>query len=105
MPPIEVYPPPDGGTAKDTVPVDGGTAIAGTASGAVAGGSLLLGTGNAVMIGFLQNAGYAGPTSDGPSVTAIPMPYVAVALFFSALSVLLWTIALIRGYRMKERMK
>jgi hypothetical protein len=101
--PIQVYPPPDGGVAKNTVPVDGGTATAGTASGAVAAGSLLVGTGNAVVIGFLQMAGYAAPAADGPRFTAVPMPYVTVAIIFGVLSVLLWTVALVRGYRMKER--
>lgn len=102
--PIQVYPDPDGGTANSTVPVDGGTAIAGTASGAVATASLLLGAGDTVTSGvsFLQTA-YNGAASGGEIATAVPMPYVAVAIFFGALSVLLWTIALVRGYRMKER--
>ena len=103
--PIQVYPDPDGGTAKNTVPVDGGTTTAGTASGAIATASLLLGAGDTVTagFGFLQSAAYDTTASGGRLVTAIPLTYVAVAIFFGALSVLLWTLALVRGYRMKQR--
>lgn len=103
--PIQVYPDPDGGgRTQSTVPVDGPTAVAGTVSGAVATGSLLVGTGNTVVGAFLQMAYQGGVQPDGRSpVTAVPMPYVTVAIIFGTLSVLLWGIALVRGYRMKER--
>ncbi|HKV07636.1 MAG TPA: hypothetical protein VJ725_05815 [Thermoanaerobaculia bacterium] len=102
--PIQVYPDPDGGgRTQSTVPVDSTTAVAGTASGAVATGSLLLGSGNTV-VAFLQMAYQGGVQPDGRlGVTAIPMPYVTVAIIFGALSVLLWGIALVRGFQMKKK--
>jgi hypothetical protein len=103
--PIQVYPDPDGGSRPQSmVPVNGPTTIAGTVSGAIATGSLLAGTGNTIVDGFLQVAAYQGGQPDGATlVTAVPLPYVTVAIVFGTLSVLLWGIALVRGYRMKER--
>lgn len=103
--PIQVYPDPDGGgKPQKTVPVNGPTTTAGTVSGAIATGSLLVGTGNTVPPSFLQIAAYQGGQPDGGTlVTAVPLPYVIVAIVFGTLSVLLWGIALVRGYRMKER--
>lgn len=102
--PIQVYPDPDGGgRPKSTVPVNGPTATAGTVSGAIATGSLLAGTGNTVGPVFLQMAAYQGGPSGETLVTAVPLPYVVVAIVFGTLSVLLWGIALVRGYRMKEK--
>lgn len=102
--PIQIYPDPDGGgKTQSTVPVNGPTATAGTLSGAIATGSLLVGAGDTV-VGFLQMAAYqAGPAGGGTSVTAVPLPYVTVAIVFGTLSVLLWGITLVRGYRMKAR--
>lgn len=103
--PIQIYPDPDGGgKPQSTVPVNGPMATAGTVSGAVAAGSLLTGAGNSVVFPFLQMAAYQGGQQGGtPPMVAVPMPYVTVAIVFGTLSVLLWGIALVRGYRMKER--
>ena len=102
--PIQIYPDPDGGgRTQSTVPVDGPTATAGTLSGAVATGSLLMGTGDTV-VSLIQMVAYQGMQPDGRiSVTAVPLPYVTVAIVFGTLAVLLWGIALVRGYRMKAR--
>ena len=110
QPPMNVYPPPDGGANSNLVPSD--TTTAGTAI--VSGGVSVATAATAVIpalitntVAFIQSApGYQrvdpitfmGFHDLGPK-------RVAIVVAFGALSVLLQVINLVRGIRMKEQLR
>jgi hypothetical protein len=108
-PPMHVYPDPDGTTNSDAfAPSNTNLDAASLASGAVAVGVAVAGSGTATSgIGFLfQTAPHAAQASGGflffGSASA---GYVAAFIFFASLSVVLGTINLVMGLRMKKRLE
>jgi hypothetical protein len=109
--PMHVYPNPDGGAnSSNYVPSDTRLAAGSIAAGAVAVGAAATGSGTAFLTNaflVLQSAtsGHEQVAASVLGVHAADAKHVAVFLFFSSLSVLLATINLVIGLRMKERLR
>jgi hypothetical protein len=100
--PVSVYPDPGGGRANAYTPVNTNLQVVSIVSGAVATGAAAAGSGTAPGPTFLfLQAGRAGFLG----FHAASGTYVAIAVIFGALSVLLSVINLVNGFRMKERLR
>jgi hypothetical protein len=107
--PMHVYPDP-GGTPRSYAPSNTNLAAGSIASGAAAVVTAAAGSGTAtdLLSGFLFFAQTNTREMAGSSflgVHAAGSKYVAIFLFFSSLSVVLATINLVIGLRMKERLQ
>lgn len=103
-PPMHVYPNPDGTDSATTVPSNTVLDGASLASGAIAVGIAVVGSGTATepALLFLQSTAKSGGFL---WIHAASSGYVAGFIFFGSLSVVLGTINLIRGIRLKERLR
>jgi hypothetical protein len=103
-PPMHVYPNPDGTNSATTVPSNTILDATSLASGAIAVGIAVAGSGTATepALLFLQSAGRSGGFL---SIGAASSGYVAAFIFFGSLSVVLGTINLLMGIRTKERLR
>jgi hypothetical protein len=108
---VQVYPDPDG-TANNSqyVPVNTNVQGASIVSGAVAVGATAVGSGTGTgMTGFLFQSVRGGSTdaigNGFLGLHAIGSRYVAVILFFGALSLLLSIVNLVMGYRLRDRLR
>ena len=103
-PPMHIYPNPDGINSSTTVPSNTVLDGASLASGAIAVGIAVAGSGTATepVFLFFQSAARTGGFL---SIGAASSGYVAGFIFFGSLSVVLGTINLVRGIRMKERLR
>jgi hypothetical protein len=102
--PVSVYPDPGGGQANAYTPVNTSVQVLSIVSGAVATGAAAAGSGTVPDTTFLfLEAGQRGMGFLG--FHAASATYVAIAVIFGALSVLLSVINLVNGIRMKERLR
>jgi hypothetical protein len=102
--PVSVYPDPDGAKSNAYTPVNTTTQVASIVLGAVGVGAAAAGSGTVSGPGFLfLQAGQRGVGFLG--FHAASGTYVAIAVIFGALSVLLSVINLVNGLRMKERLR
>jgi hypothetical protein len=100
--PVSVYPDPGGARANAYTPVNTNVQILSIVSGAVATGAAAAGSGTVPDQTFLfLQAGRTGFLG----FHAASGTYVAIAVIFGALSVLLSVINLVNGFRMKERLR
>jgi len=105
--PMHVYPDPDGTTRSGAyAPSNTALAAGSIASGAAAVVTAAAGSGTAPdqIFLFLQEAGRNGAAGGFLGLHAANGTYVSLFLLFSALSVVLATINLVIGLRMKERL-
>lgn len=103
-PKIHIYPDPDG-PARNAVPSNVPLDVASLASGAVAVGVAAVGSGTAPDVySLLMQAGTESARSGFMFFHSASAGYVAAFIFFGSLSVVLGTVNLILGYRMKERL-
>lgn len=109
--PIHVYPDPNGGagSGRNYVPSDVRLAGGSLAAGAAAVVTGAMGSGSGPMTPtflFFQEA-YRGTATDPGflGVHAADARYVAIFLFFAALSFVLAAINLVKGFRMKKRLE
>jgi hypothetical protein len=108
---MHVYPDPNGGSNSNAyVPSDTRLAGAAIASGAVAVGAAAPAVGSALItsaLTFLQTAPSqtAGADRVLGVIHGLGAGQVAVILIFGSLSVLLQVVNLLKGYRMKERLR
>jgi hypothetical protein len=102
--PISVYPDPDGGRTNAYTPVNTTVQVVSIVSGAISTGAAAMGSGTAPDTAFLFLAEvYRG--TGFMAFHAAKASYVAIAVIFGALSVLLSVINLVNGFRMKERLR
>lgn len=105
--PMNVYPDPNGGAnsrayAPSSVPLATGSIAAGAA--AVVTAAAGSGTAPDSMFLFFQAIGRNGGGGGFLGLHAANGTYVSLFLFFSSLSVVLATINLVMGWRMRERL-
>jgi hypothetical protein len=102
--PVSVYPDPGGGKANAYTPVNTNVQVVSIVAGAISTGAAAMGSGTAPDSGFL----FLAETFRGTGFMAFHAAsarYVAIAVIFGALSVLLSVINLVNGFRMKERLR
>jgi hypothetical protein len=110
-PKMGVYPDPDGGARSNNyVPSSVPLSSGGIISGGIAVGAAATGFSTSLItnaLAFLQGGSYNAPAeaSRVMGVHGLTAPYVAVILVFGSLSVILQVINLVRGLRMRERLK
>ncbi len=108
---VQVYPDPDGAASNSQyVPVNTVVQGASIASGAVAVGATAVGSGTATdLVTFLfQSVRGGSPDAVGNGfmgLHAIGSRYVAVILFFGALSLLLSIVNLVMGYQLRDKLR
>jgi hypothetical protein len=109
--PMHVYPDPDGTANSNAyVPSNTATATGATVSGAISVAAAAPAVGPILItnaLAFMQNA-YAGNAQEVHRFMGLhdlKPGYVAIVVFFGSLSVLLQVINLVRGLRMKERLR
>jgi len=103
--PMHVYPDPNGGAnSANYVPSDTRLATAAILSGGAAVGTAAASSGTSPdgMFLFFQSLGRLGTSNGFMGFHAANGKYVAIFLFFAALSVLLQVINLVKGIKMKR---
>jgi hypothetical protein len=104
-PPMHVYPDPDGTSSATTVPSNAVLDGVSLVSGAVAVGVAAVGSGTATDTAFLFFQSERAASGGTLFIHAASSGYVAAFIFFASLSVVLGTINLLNGIRMKERLR
>ncbi|HEX4495394.1 MAG TPA: hypothetical protein VIE43_06985 [Thermoanaerobaculia bacterium] len=104
---VQVYPDPDGAANNSQyVPVNTVVQGASIASGAIAVGATAVGSGTGTdVVAFLFQSARADAVGNGfLGLHAIGSGYVAIILFFGALSLLLSIVNLVLGFRLRDRL-